>query len=251
MPAKTILSLRKESTTSRISGFVLLSAAIHLGVLALAYASQGSAPGTRTEARTGALIASEVYIVSRTFTEKITSKERENNPAQTGSRPIAKADADNPATKAQAKPMDEPVLSAYQLADLADNDTAPIDDPDDNVARASINPRQGPGDTDDKPGNATTEQGSDDYLAIISGLLSRSIYYPVAARRSGTEGSVVAGFVVDESGVVKSIEVTSTSGSSVLDGAALRIIERVSPLPPPPGGELSVELPLTFSLKGP
>ncbi|MEP9371683.1 TonB family protein [Mesorhizobium sp. KR1-2] len=85
------------------------------------------------------------------------------------------------------------------------------------------------------------------YMArVASRLLSRK-YYPGGA----PSGSVVVNFSVSSSGKVMSRRVVRSSGSSVLDRAALNIVDKAAPFPPFPKGvtapQLNFNVPMNFS----
>jgi protein TonB len=64
---------------------------------------------------------------------------------------------------------------------------------------------------------------------------------------AGMKGRVVVRFKMDESGQLLSSEITQSSGSPLLDDAALRLLKRASPFPrPPPGVLLDYNLPITL-----
>ena len=74
--------------------------------------------------------------------------------------------------------------------------------------------------------------------------------YPDEARRDGAEGRVIVRFTVDRSGMVTSVALVSSSGSTVLDEAAQALLRGVHlPSPPAPAQEqLTVTLPVRYSL---
>ena len=78
--------------------------------------------------------------------------------------------------------------------------------------------------------------------------LSRLQRYPPLAR--GVQGVVSLAFSIDRHGNVVSSRIVKSSGSAVLDAAALDLIKRAAPLPPPPAGiadsELSFIVPIRF-----
>ncbi|PSJ60375.1 energy transducer TonB family protein [Pseudaminobacter soli (ex Li et al. 2025)] len=81
---------------------------------------------------------------------------------------------------------------------------------------------------------------------VASRLLSRR-YFPAGA----PSGSVVVNFSVSSSGKLMSKRVLRSSGSSVLDRAALNIVEKAAPFPPFPKGvtapHLNFNVPMSFS----
>ncbi|WP_263263705.1 energy transducer TonB, partial [Pseudomonas sp. RIT-PI-S] len=87
----------------------------------------------------------------------------------------------------------------------------------------------------------------------VLGRLARFKEYPPGARSRGTEGQVIVEFTLDNQGRVLDANVASSSGSSLLDRAALRAVNRAQPLPVPPaeklhGGSVTLRAPFTFNL---
>ncbi|SEQ60248.1 outer membrane transport energization protein TonB [Devosia sp. YR412] len=82
-------------------------------------------------------------------------------------------------------------------------------------------------------------------------LLDRRKVYPQQAQNDGIEGSVDVSFSVSASGQLGSIRISRSSGSGVLDQAALDTARRASPLPPPPADIAGATLTATvrFSLR--
>jgi len=90
------------------------------------------------------------------------------------------------------------------------------------------------------------------YLQHCRGLIERHKEYPVMARRGGIEGTVVVRGSLGRDGSLRQCSVTRTSGSDLLDNAALRAVRSVGRFPPVPpellGEELAFELPIIFKL---
>lgn len=87
------------------------------------------------------------------------------------------------------------------------------------------------------------------YMAgVASRLLSRK-YFPPGA----PSGTVVVHFSLGSSGKLLGRSVARSSGSPILDAAALRIVERAAPFPPFPEGvgtmRLSFNVPMSFSAR--
>jgi protein TonB len=84
------------------------------------------------------------------------------------------------------------------------------------------------------------------YLGTVRKSLERSKVNP----RSTIRGTVMVRFTVGPNGEVLSRSVQKSSGSKVLDDAALAAIERAAPFPPMPeklaGGPLEVQVPFNF-----
>ncbi len=89
------------------------------------------------------------------------------------------------------------------------------------------------------------------YPGKVASKLRRALRYPAAAKRQRLRGQVRVGFVVAANGSVASIRVVSSSGSPLLDDAALEAVRRAAPFPdiPPGAGRTSwpFTVPLAFS----
>lgn len=75
-----------------------------------------------------------------------------------------------------------------------------------------------------------SEKGDPRLIAIWK-KINRSKYYPEMARKQKLEGAPKVTFRVSYEGKVEEARITETSGSEVLDKAALETIARSSPLP--------------------
>ncbi|MET3924815.1 energy transducer TonB [Devosia sp. 2618] len=81
--------------------------------------------------------------------------------------------------------------------------------------------------------------------------LDRRKVYPRAAQADGVQGSVGISFSVSASGQITAVSIARSSGSPVLDQAALDTARRASPLPTPPAGyaNRSITATIRFSLR--
>lgn len=82
--------------------------------------------------------------------------------------------------------------------------------------------------------------------------LERHKRYPTAAQGRGLRGGVVLAFALDRAGRVASAAVHTSSGHDALDQAALDMLARAQPLPPPPpevaGDPVRLVVPVRFRL---
>ena len=108
--------------------------------------------------------------------------------------------------------------------------------------------------TDDTPAGARSASGSE--LQNFRSRLLRHIEqyrrYPEEARRASIEGVTQVHFVMDHDGRVISIWIESSSGSMLLDDAAVAAVMRAAPLPAPPAtwpASVAVTLPIGYSLQ--
>ena len=90
------------------------------------------------------------------------------------------------------------------------------------------------------------------YQAKLKSLVEAHKEYPLAARRSGREGSCRRRFSLGRDGSLKRVEELTTCGHPFLDSAATRAITAVGKFPPLPeeypGTEESFTITMTFSL---
>lgn len=97
-------------------------------------------------------------------------------------------------------------------------------------------------------------RGRSDNSAIYSGLvqahLARYQQYPVAARRSGTQGVATVSFSIDRDGRVTTARLANGSGNTAIDREVVAMVHRASPFPRPPDGrDRNFTVPVRFSLR--
>jgi periplasmic protein TonB len=101
------------------------------------------------------------------------------------------------------------------------------------------------------PSRTEGRQDTRDYVrgqfTYIRSLIVKNIAYPSEARRRGREGTLTLGFVILENGSVTDIHIVESSGSDVLDKAAVNAIRRTEPFPKPPA-RAELIIPITFKL---
>ena len=106
------------------------------------------------------------------------------------------------------------------------------------------------------PDLATKGEGSTPgrgaYQAKLKSLVEAHKEYPLAARRSGREGSCQRRFVLGRDGSLKRVESLSSCGHPFLDSAATQAIIGVGTFPPLPeeysGAEERFTITITFTL---
>lgn len=81
--------------------------------------------------------------------------------------------------------------------------------------------------------------------------LTAAKQFPLEARRQRETGSATVGFVIDRSGKLVSSWLRESTGSPILDAAALAMVDRAQPFPAPPpeldDDRLSFVVPVIFS----
>ena len=74
------------------------------------------------------------------------------------------------------------------------------------------------------------------YPGKVASKLRRALRYPKAARKDRLKGQAVVSFTVAANGSVSSIRIVRSSGSLILDNAALEAVHRAAPFSPIPSG---------------
>jgi periplasmic protein TonB len=76
-------------------------------------------------------------------------------------------------------------------------------------------------------------------------------HYPEAARERGEQGTVRLALTIDRGGHVVSARLVASSGSSILDQAALAMARNATgrPLPPEMGSSVSLTVPVRYSIR--
>lgn len=105
---------------------------------------------------------------------------------------------------------------------------------------------QGGGQT--KGGGGSAANYGKNHLSYITKHIQRKMIYPDEAKRQGIRGTARIAFTIGTSGQPSNIRIRQSSGSNLLDQAALNAVKRASPFPPPPAS-VNVSIPLVFNLK--
>lgn len=97
---------------------------------------------------------------------------------------------------------------------------------------------------------AAGRRAQDDYFTILQQWLAQFRTYPDAAKHQGWEGVVELSFSIDSRGSIRGATMTRSSGVALLDNAAFELLDRASPLPPPPADDapLRVTVPVAYRL---
>jgi protein TonB len=66
-------------------------------------------------------------------------------------------------------------------------------------------------------------------LAYIKDFIEKNLVYPTMARRRNVEGVVGVHFEIERSGGLAAVTVERSSGSSILDNAAVSLIKKMQP----------------------
>lgn len=69
-----------------------------------------------------------------------------------------------------------------------------------------------------------------DLMILLHNLISRQQHYPKAALLLGQQGDIEVGFTLRENGQIKNIRILHSSNHPLLDNAALRAVQGISPV---------------------
>jgi TonB family protein len=87
-------------------------------------------------------------------------------------------------------------------------------------------------------------------IRVLEKRIAENRRYPVAARRRGIQGSLTAEISVDERGALVKASVLSSSGSDLLDRAALELLRKVFPVDNDTGRLLDLKVSISYRLEG-
>lgn len=94
----------------------------------------------------------------------------------------------------------------------------------------------------------------DNYKGKVRNKISKKRKYPSQARRQGITGVATVSFVVQADGGLSGLRLSGSSGSSILDEAALDTVRRAAPFPSIPAsigkGSISFNVPIDYSTPG-
>jgi protein TonB len=103
------------------------------------------------------------------------------------------------------------------------------------------------------PGNPAASRRTD-YQRILDDLnrlLQEHLQYPETARRKGIEGTLSITFTLDTNGEAREVMVSESSGSRLLDRAAVRAVTGIFPYSDPPDMPLHFTIPVKYRLTEP
>jgi len=86
------------------------------------------------------------------------------------------------------------------------------------------------------------------YLGFIRGMIEEHIDYPARARRLRMTGKVNLSFMITATGAIDEVRILAESPYPILNKAAILAVKLAAPFPQP-RRNISVELPILFSLK--
>ena len=86
------------------------------------------------------------------------------------------------------------------------------------------------------------------YTHLVQKQIEAVKEYPKRAQRRNEQGVVEMIFTIGKDGKIVSQDIIKSSGSRILDGAAIDALEKASPFAPPPKGPIVIQLPIRFEL---
>ena len=138
-------------------------------------------------------------------------------------------------------------------------DPPPQQRPQGNQGQAQSNQQRGvaegqaqPGGASQSGGNAQAQQAGNaavsNYPGQVVTRLRRALRYPSAARRERLTGEVHVSFTISAGGGVGGISISRSSGSPILDQAAVETVQRAAPFPAIPAAAGRSSWPFTVPL---
>ncbi|MBU4483883.1 energy transducer TonB [bacterium] len=95
-----------------------------------------------------------------------------------------------------------------------------------------VNTSSSVGDTSGKSsGSAIDPNSKDSILSLIRKRIEENKYYPAIAKKREIEGSPEVSFKITKDGSLEYLKLKNSSGSDILDKAALETVQRATPLP--------------------
>ena len=96
--------------------------------------------------------------------------------------------------------------------------------------------------------NVQPEMTEEDYRDIVDRKIRNSVKYPARAKKRSLEGRVTIAVTIGADGGIEGMEITRSSGHTVLDRAVLKAVKDSAPFSRPPDGPVTVIVPIQFRL---
>lgn len=101
------------------------------------------------------------------------------------------------------------------------------------------------------PGALSRSDALPNWKSALVAQLERNKRYPPEAQPRGDHGVAQLAFSVDRNGGVHGARIVRSSGSALLDRAAVELVERAAPMPPPPpevaGAQIAIVVPIRYN----
>ena len=224
-----------------IAGF-LVSASVHLGVLALIFTGVSSVKPVTERALPLKLSMFQPppAPVVEPAPEPIQPIVKQDKPVEP---PPSPEPAPRPKPRPKRKVAHKPVVKPVPKPPPAPK-TSAVEDPVVTVAKIPVQP---------VPDLALIKRVENEYRAKLQAAIEAQKKYPRRARRLRHQGSVMVAFKVQKDGLIKGIRVTAPSDSSILDEAAMETVLKISGLFPLPEElqrtEWSFSIPINYYLR--
>jgi TonB family protein len=75
--------------------------------------------------------------------------------------------------------------------------------------------------------NNKKTNNSEKIKSLLNNELAKHFYYPKAAQRKNRQGQVILAFTINHDGMIQNIHVNKSSGSSILDKAAIKALNKI------------------------
>lgn len=139
---------------------------------------------------------------------------------------------ERPAPKPRAEPKPAPAPAPAPVESAQSSPTQAPAQP--NPASAVPQPSAGGGTGTGQSDTNASAIAKASYARLLLTRLQRAIVYPRRAQRRDIQGVVRVEVVLAASGALKTVRLVGTSGSDILDDAAIQLVRRVAPFPAVP-----------------
>ncbi|MBW1889302.1 MAG: energy transducer TonB [Deltaproteobacteria bacterium] len=86
------------------------------------------------------------------------------------------------------------------------------------------------------------------YRDVIGRKIRGSVQYPARAKKRNLQGRVTVAVTIGSSGEIVALKITRSSGHRILDRSVLETVREIAPFSKPPGGPVTVFVPILFRL---
>lgn len=156
--------------------------------------------------------------------------------------------------KAPKQPLEKPAPSTPSPPAPAPPAQTPGTAAPSNPAPSTATQTTGSGAAPGQPNPETSAIAKASYARLVLSRLQRAIVYPRRAQRREIEGVVRVEIVLAASGALRKVRLLGSSGSDILDDAALELVRRVAPFPAVPqalsprGQDVAFTAPIQYRL---
>jgi protein TonB len=154
-------------------------------------------------------------------------------PANTQSTPVEKKIIEKPVEpEPELLPVQETVQEIIDSEDAREDDEAQERSNDTGNNAEEPEGEAGEGGTNEAvpEGGTVIDHEYEALLVYIKDFIGKNLVYPPMARRRNIQGVVAVYFEIERNGSLAAVTVDHSSGSSILDNAAVSLIEKMYPL---------------------